>query len=292
VKNQDKIINLENENLNKNGESIFLLTNGIPIYNDNHKLIGYFGTDKNITKEKNLYNQLIHSEKLSSIGVMSSALAHEFNNILTIMSTSIQMLELKSQENKNCNFENCNLKNIQKQIIKAKELISNVKNFSRVTNEQKEKIILNDLFNEIIKLEQINCKNKNIKIILENKSNTKLFLNSGHFQQVILNLFENSFYALRNKNHGTIKIKIEENKDNIIILFSDDGEGIPEKNKDKIFNSFFTSKNNKTEEINGTGLGMYVSQEIINSYNGNISVKSEINKGTEFIITIPIKINL
>lgn len=101
-------------------------------------------------------------------------------------------------------------------------------------------------------------------------------------KQVFVNLVSNSIYAM--PKGGLIKVNIEHNikSDNIIIKFADTGVGIPKENLDKIFDLYFTTRKD------GTGLGLSIVHQIIKSHNGNIDVISEINKGTMFVIELPV----
>lgn len=98
-----------------------------------------------------------------------------------------------------------------------------------------------------------------------------------------MNVLSNAFHAIKEK--GTIIINTQKEKDEVIIRISDDGRGIAKKNLEKIFDPRFTTK----EAGMGTGLGLPISKKIITAHKGRLTVKSEVNKGTEVSIVLPIK---
>jgi signal transduction histidine kinase len=105
---------------------------------------------------------------------------------------------------------------------------------------------------------------------------------SGKINQVFMNIIANAIDASTEKGKVIITTKIE--NDNAIILIEDNGMGMSEETQAKIFDPFFTTK----DVGSGTGLGLSITYGIIESHNGKIDVKSEVGKGTEFIITLPI----
>ena len=103
-------------------------------------------------------------------------------------------------------------------------------------------------------------------------------------EQVFINLTNNARDALEGRENKTITISTQEQNGYIQIRFQDNGEGIPLENLSKIFDSFFTTK----QEEGGMGLGLYIAQDIIQSFDGTITVDSNVNEGTTFLIKLPI----
>ena len=106
--------------------------------------------------------------------------------------------------------------------------------------------------------------------------------NEGKLHQVILNILTNAIHAI--EKQGVITIKIGSKKSNIIISIKDSGSGISKENLSKIFDPFFTTK----EAGKGTGLGLSIAYNIVKDHNGTLEVNSEVNKGTEFKIILPL----
>jgi two-component system NtrC family sensor kinase len=111
-------------------------------------------------------------------------------------------------------------------------------------------------------------------------------LDKTQIYQVFLNLFNNSRYALKDINNGNININIDSDNKYETIIFEDNGVGIKPDVKKQIFNPFFTTKTDKTEK--GTGLGLAISKSIVLAHKGDITVESNKNQGTKFIIKFPV----
>ena len=111
--------------------------------------------------------------------------------------------------------------------------------------------------------------------------NDKIFCDQEQMQQVMLNLFLNAFEAM--EEGGQLKVKVFREADRLMIMVKDTGCGIPEEELKKMFTPFYTTKKD------GVGLGLIITQEIIKSHGGEIKVKSELGRGTEFIIALPTK---
>ena len=124
---------------------------------------------------------------------------------------------------------------------------------------------------------------RNLELKLDLNTNSKKFiLDYNHLQQVILNVIINAIQAITDSG-GILTIKSMEERDELVVVISDTGIGIPQENLSRIFDPFFTTKDVGT----GTGLGLSVSYGIIERLGGRIEVQSEINRGTTFTITIP-----
>jgi signal transduction histidine kinase len=122
-----------------------------------------------------------------------------------------------------------------------------------------------------------------IEIVREYGNIPKIHCFPNQINQVFMNVLTNAFQAIKEK--GTITIKTQKVNDKVIIRISDDGKGIEKDNLKKIFDPRFTTK----REGVGTGLGLSISKKIIKTHSGEMNVKSEVSKGTEFSIILPIK---
>ncbi|HOV15670.1 MAG TPA: HAMP domain-containing sensor histidine kinase, partial [Spirochaetota bacterium] len=119
-----------------------------------------------------------------------------------------------------------------------------------------------------------------VEIVIEIEENFTLEANIGFVTQILLNLISNSIDAI--KDNGIIKVIAKNNEQKKYVIVSDNGTGIPGENIENIFNAFFTTK----EVGKGTGLGLYIVKDMVMKLNWQINVRSELNKGTDFIITI------
>lgn len=145
-----------------------------------------------------------------------------------------------------------------------------------------EKVNLNSLLDEVVAYFDSSLKEKNIKLIKEFDPNL-IFVNVDRhrIERMVSNLIQNSIDAVE-ENKGIIKIKTKDLENSFQIIVEDNGCGIPEKNLDKIFDIFFTTKGSR-----GTGFGLAIVQKIVKEHNGKIEVKSKVGEGTTFTITFP-----
>ncbi|MBP7652090.1 response regulator [Candidatus Dependentiae bacterium] len=243
---------------------------------------------ENIALSKNLEKQLIQSEKLSAVGQLTAGIAHEFNNILSIIKTSVHVI------NETEKFENYetreNFEIIENQVDRAKNIVLQLLTFSRPQPAKTENIQINDVIDDIIEIQKKQFEIENIKIIKKFRSKFKVEVDPGQMQQVFLNLIINARHAIKPKGEGSIKICTADESNNVKIYITDDGIGISKENLKKIFTPFFTTKGAFATDdfgIKGTGLGLSVSQKIIEQYSGKIVLTSECGVGTKVCVTLP-----
>jgi len=228
--------------------------------------------------------QLIQSEKLASIGVFSSGVAHELNNPLNNISLTLDTLQeefdsLSTSEAKEM------LANLVIQADRASNVVRNLLDFSRDTSTLPEDVVdIRQVIDGTVKLVGNQLKLENIQLDLDFPDNLSPV--RGDFQQlqqVFLNLFLNSIYSISETGLVTIEAQ-EDSKGMIRIDFSDTGCGIPPDKLETIFDPFFTTK----PLGDGTGLGLSIVHNIIWKHNGLIEVKSKTGRGTTFSIFLPV----
>ncbi|MBO6257484.1 ATP-binding protein [bacterium] len=227
--------------------------------------------------------QLINSEKMASLGQLVAGIAHEINTpIASIKSNNDMLTKLSSKiENNDLKqmFEQIN--NIDKEAIeRISKIVVSLKKFVRLDEAE---LQLADINKEIdLTLEIIRHETKN-KVEIEkhygNIPQIKCYPNM--LNQVFTNILINACQSI--EKQGKITITTEQKANNLEICIKDNGKGIPKENLNKIFTAGFTTKGVGV----GTGLGLAISQKIIDKHNGKIRVISEIDVGSEFIITIP-----
>ncbi|ASU23942.1 two-component sensor histidine kinase [Vibrio qinghaiensis] len=269
-----------------------------------------------IKKLEDAQGQLRQSEKMASIGLLSAGIAHEINNPVGFITSNIQTLsdyfqtlaavleEIKrqvSQANDTALVTSCEALLKEKQIdfiledtadliseslegsSRVMAIVKNLKEFSHVDGSEWSYANLESCIESTLKI--INNEIKyNItleKIYQENVPD--VYCQPMQINQVLLNILVNASQAIHGE--GTITISLSKcNDKQVEVRIKDTGSGIPDAIKDRIFEPFFTTK----AVGSGTGLGLSVSYGIINSHKGNIAVHSEVNQGTEFIITLPV----
>ncbi len=263
---------------------------------------------------RNTQAQLIQSEKMASIGQLVAGIAHEINNPVTFISGGVESLKTNLEEigqvlNVYHRITPVNAKEKLKEIEKLKEkvgfkealseidiLIDSIKTgVERTTEIVKGLRTFSRLDEDVLKLANIHDGIDSTLILLRNKYKQHIQIEKiygnipeiecypGQLNQVFMNIIANAIDSINDE--GKIGITTLKSNAKVQICIKDTGKGIPEKIKSKIFEPFFTTK----EVGHGTGLGLSISLGIIEKHNGTITVISEVGKGSEFIITLPVR---
>ena len=236
--------------------------------------------------------QLMSNELKSQINQLekfSSDVAHELKNPLTAIKSSIELLTSKNITNENRTKV---MNNFNKDIDRMNRLISDISHFSKTIAEiEIENFELTNV-NKFLKenFSEKSTNKKNIKILLQTDNNKNLvLLNKDKFLQVILNLIDNSISIA--KNNSNILITSNKRNENCVeIKIYDQGKGIDFKEKNKIFDRFYTDRIDDRDKH--SGLGLSISYEIINSFNGSIELTESDKldfRGACFLIKLPLK---
>lgn len=225
-------------------------------------------------------DQLVHSHKLASLGTLTSGVAHELNNPLNNISTSVQIM-LEELDDADIAYQRDLLNEIELQIDRAKDIIKDLLEFSRSRSFVPMEVNFKDLIDKTIKLVKGEVPaNLAIRIDVQDDLNVKVA--PYRIQRLLMNLIMNAVHAMEDGGDLTIIAGPAEN-DEFFFQISDTGKGIPSENISKIFDPFFTTK----EVGKGTGLGLAVSHGIVEQHGGRIYVSSELGKGTTFTIFMP-----
>lgn len=246
-------------------------------------------TSQDITERTRLLQQLIHSEKLASVGQLAAGVAHEFNNLLTVILGRAQI----ALEEDSMDEIRDSLSIIENTCKKGSGLVKNLSAFARPKEPRFKLQDITELIDEVIKLQKRQLQLENITVVKEYENSSKASFDWGQLEQVFLNLLINSIHAIKPRGKGTIRISVKDTPNSIRIVFSDDGIGMDEETRLKIFDPFFSTKgawSNDGLGIPGTGLGLSVSHTLIKKHKGSIEVKSTRDKGTSFIIDLPVAV--
>jgi len=233
------------------------------------------------------YSLLGRAEKLSFLGNVAARLAHEIKNPMTAIGTFIQMLPYKfDDEEYRTKFH----KIVVEETNRVNNLISELMDLVKAKESKFELNDIHELIDKMVLLVSPQSKGKNIKVDCKYDPGVgKVWLDSEKIKQVVLNILSNAVDST--SEEGIIEIITRHNNkkgkdERIKIFIKDNGEGIPQSNIDKIFEPYFTTKH-KSNLHSGTGLGLFVSHQNMQEHGGTIEVKSKLNKGTTFILTLP-----
>ncbi|WP_242844621.1 ATP-binding response regulator [Clostridium novyi] len=234
----------------------------------------------------NLRNKFIENEKLKNMGEMAAGIAHDINNILTPIIGSVELLKDKYNEDKVISKQ---LKVIEMCTYDVTNIISKLKKLtvSCSSNDMIDIFNVNEVILDAIALTKNKWLNGSIldgvkiNIFTNLDSNERIQGNITEIREVIINIISNAVDAI--EKDGQIRISTVDKDDYVVIEIEDNGVGINEGIENRIFQPFFTTKGKK-----GSGLGLSIAYKIIQSIGGNIRCKSAKNKGTKFIIKLPI----
>jgi two-component system NtrC family sensor kinase len=232
--------------------------------------------------------QLIQSEKMASLGVLASSVAHEINNPMQGFLTYIKlMLKIASGEevkgSKLVDFKKY-LSLMGNEIERLGDMVKNLLVFSRQSKLEIRKADVNNIIRNSLVLLSNKIRIQNIDVNLKLQDNLpNIFCDFKQIQQTIMALLINAMEAMPQGGKIFIVTKSMHGK-KVEITLKDTGEGIPRENLRNIFDPFFSTK----EAGKGTGLGLFVAYGIIQEHKGTIKAESELGKGTTFFITLPV----
>jgi signal transduction histidine kinase len=246
--------------------------------------------EKAFLELKEAQTQLIHSEKMASVGLLSAGLVHEVNNPLNAALSSIRTLgasleRLQTGESTPQELSGKLVRASQRALNglkRCEEIIAGLRQFSRKDVEgKKEEDILQGL-NSTLNLLPEDPENR-IVIHRDYRFQGKVPCNLGQLNQVFMNVLTNALQSIRGE--GEIWVRTEQKGDEILVTVEDTGQGISPDVLPRIFEPFYTTK----DVGQGTGLGLSISHKVIEEHGGRIEVESAPGKGSRFLIYLPLK---
>lgn len=229
--------------------------------------------------------QLVQAEKLATVGTLAGGVAHEINNPLTAILTNAQML-LAGADTLDADTKE-SLQLIEEATQRCRTIVQKLMTYAKKPLESAEvsganmlKVVKKVITFLIYQLEQ-----ENVKIVIKAKEdNYPVMGNSNELEQVITNLVLNARDAIKSaKKSGSVQIALAQDDEWVKLQIKDDGRGIPKEILSRVFDPFFTTK----EIGKGLGLGLSICHSIVERYNGLITVQSEENKGSVFMVQLP-----
>ena len=270
----------EIENRRKDGEPLYTQLLISPIVDAVGKTVGFLGAHRDITEQKKLESQLVHSQKMESIGTLAAGIAHDVGNPLTSISSLVQVIQRTTQDK----FAQDNLELVKNQINRIANTIRQLVDFSRPSNYEARLTDINKAVRDAVGIVQYGKKAKDIKFQLNlAPSLPKVLVVTDQLIQVFINILINAVDALEGKK-GEVNITTARAGNLLKMIFEDTGKGISNENLAKIFDPFYTTK--KPGE--GTGLGLWVSYGIVKNFGGDIRVESQLGNGSTFTVLLPI----
>jgi two-component system NtrC family sensor kinase len=235
-------------------------------------------------KEKQLQQELYLSRRLAAIGELAAGVAHEINNPLTgVLGFSQRLLRKSTSEEVSRGLEI-----IHSEAQRAAGVVQNLLTFARRRQPKKEYSNINDIVQKALELRAYALQTSNIEVVTNLAPGLpEIMVDFPQVQEVFLNIILNAEQAMSETyGRGKLIIKAREVKDYVRISFADDGPGIPPEQLDKVFDPFFTTR----EEKGGTGLGLSACHGIVTEHGGRIYARSKPGKGATFFVELPLSL--
>jgi len=264
---------------NRDGRTLVVNVSIAPLAGKSAERLGRLILVEDITQRMQLEEQLVQTEKLTSLGLLAAGVAHEVNTPLAVISNYIQMLAKQLPPN---DPRHKLTDKIVSQTFRASEIVNNLLSFSRTGAAGFKEVSLNQVIEETLTLVAHPFRAANVQVIKNLGGDLPSMLGSSNrLQQVFLNLFLNAKDAM--PSGGMLEVRSASNNGTVEIEITDTGLGIPRENLARVFDPFFTTK----ATGRGTGLGLSVSYGIIKEHAGKVEVRSTPGKGTSFHLEFP-----
>jgi len=233
-----------------------------------------------------LRQQLLHAQKLSSVGALASSVAHEFNNILT---TIINYARLAQRPDQTEAARIQALEKILKGGQRAATIVNGMLGFARNTSNKREMTDMAALVEETLILTDKDLSKHRIHLEKKFHGQPRAYVVPAQIEQVLLNLIINARQAMPRGGHLRIDVKENVRTQMVELRIADSGVGIPPERLRLIFEPFYTTKEPDASGHGGTGLGLSVCRQIIEHHHGRIRVESVVGKGSTFTVKLPVK---
>jgi signal transduction histidine kinase len=239
------------------------------------------------TYKARIEQQMIATERLAALGTLAAGVAHEINNPLAIINEAagylnslLQKPELADMPRKEV-FEKA-LHKIETSVKRARTITHQLLGNVRKTESILAEVDVSQLVAETIQLIRKDAKDKDIAVAMKAAENLKpIWTDPNQIRQVMINLLSNAIHAT--SQGGRISIQVESIDGGVSLAVIDTGSGIPKEHLEKIFEPFFSTKS----PGKGTGLGLFVTREIVEKFGGTVVVDSQLGHGTQFTVQIP-----
>lgn len=257
------------------GSRVIAIVNILPLKNERGEITGAVNCFSDITDHKRSEVALRTTEKLATVGRMAATLAHEINNPLESVTNYIYLAQqVEAVPEPVRNFLNA----ADEELVRISHMTKQTLGLYRETIDP-QPVVISDLLRNLLSMFSPKLKGQRIHVNLELESQAQIVGLAGELRQIFANLLSNSIDAVA--LDGSIRIRVTDAHRNgnrrisgVRITVADNGSGIPEKNRRHIFEPFFT-----TRESMGTGLGLWVSKEIVENHEGSIRIRSSVVPG-------------
>jgi signal transduction histidine kinase len=230
--------------------------------------------------------QLLQSQRLASVGQLSSSITHEFNNILTTVINYAKMgLRHKNDATREKSFDR-----ILSAGQRAAKLTSGVLSYARAKGDRRDEMDLAQVIADVLILVEKDLQMNRVRLQTDILGNPICEVNVSHLQQVLMNMIVNARQAMADGGMLFLTVRVSEDGTMGEIGIRDTGAGIAAGDMRKIFEPFFSTKKSDENGQGGTGLGLAFCREVIEAHKGRLRVESTVGQGTTFTLKLPLAV--
>jgi signal transduction histidine kinase len=257
---------------------VFQITSA-PVRDMDGSIIGMLKLIQDVTDVKKLEESILRSEKLAALGRVAAGIAHEIGNPLTSISSFVQILKEKADDE----FSKESLETIHHHILRISNIVSQMSRLSKLPQMNLRAGNVNQILESSMEIVKYDEKLKHIEVVKELSDDLPpVYVDENYLSQVFINLILNAADAIKHEE-GTITVTSRQENHVVVVQFSDTGSGIPPEDLSRVFDPFFTTKEK------GSGLGLSTSYEVVKRFDGELRVESRENVGSIFSIILPVK---
>ena len=275
----------------KDGSAVPVAITLSQLHDSEGNMIGTVGLSRDISHRKALMNQILQSERLAAVGRLAAGVAHEINNPLAVIGEIAGFLhecvedDPEAKDPDTADELHQGLPKIIKQVERCRSITHRLLNFARKSEAKVAEVDVNQALAEVVPFLEKEARLANIKIHRETAEDLpRLRIEEVQLQEIFINLINNALQAIGKRGHGNIWIQTIRRDSKVVVTIRDDGPGIPDEVRNKLFDPFVTTK----APGQGTGLGLSICYGIVKRYDGAITVESEEGQGATFNVVFPV----
>jgi PAS domain S-box-containing protein len=262
-----RVEHFETVRLTKDGKLIEVSLTVSPVKDANGQVIGASKILRDVSNRKRLEQSLLQAEKIAATGRMAATIAHEINNPLEALMNLLYLLRPKIADEEGINF----LATAEGELARVSHIAKQTLGYYR-ENTLASRTSLGEVAEHAVTIYKPRCTAARITIEPSIASSRKIVIRRGEMMQVVSNLIANAIYAM--PSGGTLSVSVSDTEspaDGVVLAIADNGVGIAADVLPKVFDAFFT-----TRSIVGTGIGLFVAQQFVESHGGQISIESHV----------------
>ena len=284
VRRGEKLEHYETVRRTKDGRLLDISLTISPIYDGGGELKGASAIGRDITEIRRAEAALRLSERLASVGRLAATVTHEINNPLDSIGNVLYLLAQRGLSDEDTTLVHY----AQEELRRVLQIVRQTLAFNRSVSFPSE-FTVRDTMDDVLDMYQRKIQNSRVSIEKRYDYNGKILAHAVEIRQVFANLVRNAIEAIERTGHLLVAVHQSRSwkdlsKVGVRILVIDDGSGIPEGVRDKMFSPFFSTKEEK-----GTGLGLWVSRQIVARHGGTIRFRTRVGKGTCFSVFLPLR---